>query len=114
MTSFDALADCQHHALAAARAHVQREILRSMVAAERRSPTSGVAEWLERLRSLYALAVIEGEAAWFLEEGYLDPPKSRAIRRLVTALCAEIRPQAVPLVDAFAVPRSCLEGTIGI
>ncbi len=114
MTSFDALTDCQHHALTAARAHVECEILRSMIAAERRTPGSGVAEWLERLRSLYALATIEREAAWFLERGYLDPPKSKAIRRTVTALCAEIRPQAIPLVDAFDVPRSCLEGSIGL
>ena len=114
MTSFDALTDCQHHALTAARAHVECEILRSMIAAERRTPSSGVAEWLERLRSLYALATIEREAAWFLEQGYLDPPKSKAIRRTVTALCAEIRPQAIPLVDAFDVPRSCLEGSIGL
>ena len=114
MTSFDALTDCQHHALTAARAHVECEILRSMIAAEGRTPSSGVAEWIERLRCLYALATIEREAAWFLEHGYLDPPKSKAIRRMVTALCAEIRPQAIPLVDAFDVPRSCLEGSIGL
>ncbi len=114
MTSFDALTDCQHHALTAARAHVECEILRSMTAAEGRSPSSGVAEWLERLRCLYALATIERDAAWFLEQGYLDPPKSKAIRRTVTALCAEIRPQAIPLVDAFDVPRSSLEGSIGL
>ncbi len=114
MTSFDALTDCQHHALTAARAHVECEVLRSMMAAEQRTPGSGVAEWLERLRCLYALATIEREAAWFLEHGYLDPPKSKAIRRMVTALCAEIRPQAIPLVDAFDVPRSCLEGSIGL
>ena len=114
MTSFDALTDCQHHALTAARAHVECEILRSMIAAEGRTPTSGVAEWLERLRCLFALSTIEREAAWFLEEGYLDPPKSKAIRRMVTALCAEVRPQAIPLVDAFDVPRSCLEGSIGL
>ncbi|WP_423928358.1 acyl-CoA dehydrogenase [Candidatus Palauibacter sp.] len=114
MTSFDALTDCQNHALTAARAHVECEILRSMLAAERRTPTSGVAEWLERLRCLFALAAIERSAAWFLEQGYLDPPKSKAIRSMVTALCAEIRPQAIPLVDAFDVPRACLEGSIGL
>ncbi|MDE2719131.1 acyl-CoA dehydrogenase [Candidatus Palauibacter polyketidifaciens] len=114
MTSFDALTDCQHHALTAARAHVECEILRSMIAAERRTPSSDLAEWIERLRSLYALATIEREAAWFLEQGYLDPPKSKAIRRTVTALCAEIRPQAIPLVDAFHVPGSSLEGSIGL
>lgn len=114
MTSFDALTDCQHHALTAARAHVECEILRAMIAAERRAPASGVAEWTGRLRCLFALATIERSAAWFLEEGYFDPPKSKAIRAMVTALCAEIRPQAIPLVDAFDVPRASLEGSIGL
>ena len=111
-SSFDALIMCQDHALSAARAHVEREILRSLLSAGQETPSSGVAEWLERLRSLYALAAIERSAAWYLEHGYLDAPKTKAIRNLVTKLCAEIRPQAVPLVDAFDVPPGCLEGSI--
>jgi len=113
-SSFDAMILCQDHALVAARANVEREILRSLLSAAQETPSSGVAEWLERLRSLYALSVIERSAAWYLEHGYVDASKTKAIRRLVTKLCAEIRPQAVPLVDAFDVPNACLEGSIAL
>ncbi|MDH3734754.1 MAG: acyl-CoA dehydrogenase family protein [Gemmatimonadota bacterium] len=105
---FEALVDCQIHALAAARAHVESHVLDRIVAAEHGAPSSSLAEMLERLRSLYALRTIETARGWYLEQGYLDAPKSKAIRDLVIRLCAEIRPQAVPLVDAFAIPESCL------
>ena len=114
MTSFDALVDCQHHAINTARAHVESEALRAAIGAEARAADSEVGAWIGRMRCVYALAAIERDTAWFLEHGYLDAPKSRAIRKLVAALCAEIRPQAVPLVDAFDVPRSCLTGSIGL
>jgi acyl-CoA oxidase len=108
MDGFDALADCQVHALAAARAHVESHILAAMLEAEGRAPGSSLTEALERLRSLYALRTIETARGWYLEQGYLDPPKSKAIRNMVIDLCAEIRPHAVPLVDAFGVPETCL------
>ncbi|MDX1394969.1 MAG: acyl-CoA dehydrogenase, partial [Gemmatimonadota bacterium] len=108
LEGFDALAECQVHALAAARAHVERQILSSMIAAEQAAPGSSIAEALERLRSLYALRTIETARGWYLEQGYLDPPKSKGIRDLVIDLCAEIRPHAVPLVDSFAVPGAWL------
>ena len=108
MDGFDALVDCQIHALAAARAHVDRIVLDRMLAAERGAPTSSIAESLERLRSLYALRTIETARGWYLEQGYLDAPKSKAIRDLVIRICEEVRPHAVPLVDAFAIPERCL------
>ena len=108
MDGFEALVDCQVHALVAARATVESEVLAKVIESERAAPSSSLAEMLERLRSLYALRAIESARGWYLEQGYLDAPKSKAIRDLVISLCAEIRPQAVPLVDAFAVPDACL------
>ena len=105
---FDALVQCQSHALVAARAHVDHEVLAVLVDAERSAPGSSLAESLERLRSLHALSVIEANAAWFLEHGYLDPPKTKAVRDLVTRLCGELRRDAVGLVDAFDIPAGCL------
>ena len=113
-SSFDALVECQNHALTAAMASVEYDIFMSMRKAEGETPSSGIAEQLEPLRCLFALSTVERRRAWYLEEGYLDPPKTKAIRRQVTKLCAEVRPQAVPLVDAFAVPSACLEGSIAV
>jgi len=108
MDGFEALMACQNHVLIAARAHVEREILAAMLEAESNAPSSSLAEMAEPLRSLYALSTIERERGWYLEQGYLDPPKSKAIRSLVTGLCAELRPHAVSLVDAFEIPPNCL------
>jgi len=112
MDGFDAVIDCQVHALAAGRAHAERQILEAMITAENGAPSSSLAEMMEKLRSLHALRTIEAARGWYLEQGYLDPAKSKAIRSLVIALCAELRPHAVPLVDAFAVPDAWV-GTIG-
>ena len=38
--------------------------------------------------------------------------KTKAIRKMVNQLCWEIRPNAVALVDAFAIPESCLSAPI--
>jgi acyl-CoA oxidase len=108
MDGFEALVDCQVHAVNAARARVESEVLATVIETERRAPSSSLSEMIERLRSLYALRTIESARGWYLEQGYLDPAKSKAIRDLVIDLCAELRPHAVPLVDSFAVPDACL------
>jgi acyl-CoA oxidase len=38
--------------------------------------------------------------------------KTIAIRKLINKLCWEIRQEAVPLVDAFKIPESCLSAPI--
>jgi acyl-CoA oxidase len=69
---------------------------------------------LERLLALFALQTVASHAAWYLEHGYLEPAKMRALRDEVVTLCAELRPDAVALVDAFAIPDNCLGAPIAI
>jgi acyl-CoA oxidase len=40
--------------------------------------------------------------------------KAKAIGRLATALCTDIRQDAVALVDAFGIPDSCLAARIAL
>jgi acyl-CoA oxidase len=47
-----------------------------------------------------------------LEAGYISSSKSKAIRGEVNALCDEIHPDALDLVDAFAIPDACLAAPI--
>lgn len=98
----DAFVAVQTHLVALARAHVER------VAFE--SARDAIAELDEHLRvlmnrvlDLYALSRIEADLAWFLENGYVEPSKARAIRKEVELLCGELRPDVVALVDAFAI-----------
>ncbi|MCH2085424.1 MAG: hypothetical protein MK226_23780 [Saprospiraceae bacterium] len=67
---------------------------------------------LTNLCALYALHTIEKHRAWFLEHEYFMPAKSKAIRFYVDELCGLIRKDASALVDAFAIPSSCLAAPI--
>ena len=64
------------------------------------------------LSSLYGLHAIERDKGWFFEYEFLTPGKSKAIRREVEALCAELRPHAAGLVDAFGIPKEVLGARI--
>jgi len=57
---------------------------------------------------LYALSTIEEHRGWYLEAGYMEPMKTRAVRREVNRLCGELRQQARFLVDAFGIPDGVL------
>ena len=57
---------------------------------------------------------IEADRGWFLENGYLLPAKSKAIRAEVTALCDALAGEAVALVDAFAIPDAAISAPIAM
>jgi acyl-CoA oxidase len=102
MSAQAAFDDCQDHAIALARAHVESYVLNCFQEAAGREPL------LEPLCALYGLWRIEADLAWFLENGFLADPKSRAVRKTVLELVHELAPRALDLVDAFGIPASCL------
>jgi acyl-CoA oxidase len=51
---------------------------------------------------------VERDRGWFLEAGYLEAAKARAIRARVGALCAELKDHAGLLVDGFGIPAEIL------
>ncbi|MDX1502124.1 MAG: acyl-CoA dehydrogenase [Thermoanaerobaculia bacterium] len=111
---FDALSECQTHALALAKAHVESTVLERFAAAVAGLEDAATREVLERLCDLYALSRIESDRGWFQEHGYLEGGKAKAIRDQVDRLCAEVRPQAVPLVNAFGIPPALLAAPIAL
>ncbi|RYG03137.1 MAG: acyl-CoA oxidase, partial [Chitinophagaceae bacterium] len=72
----------------------------------------GLKTILTKLKQLFALSQIEKNKGWYLEEGYMEGVKTKAVRKLVNQLCWEIRTDAVPLVKAFDIPDSCLAAPI--
>ena len=50
----------------------------------------------------------EADRGWFLECGYLEGNKSRAIRTQVNALCREVSACAEDLVASFGIPEALL------
>ncbi len=113
LDSHQALIDCQDHLIKLAQAYVEHLLLESFAAAvetcdEALRPT------LRDLCDLYALSRLEADRGWFLSQGYLEAGKSKAIRNLVNKLCKELRPRAVSLVDAFAIPDPVLAAPIAL
>ncbi len=106
--AFVAVNECQDHLIAAARAHVESQIGKRFAAAVEAIPDRDLSAVLRRLFELHALSRIHADRGWFLEHGYLEAGKAKAIRKLVAKLCTELRPDAVALVDAFGIPDACL------
>jgi acyl-CoA oxidase len=109
MDSFLALNECQDHAVALGRAFAERFILERFHDGLAACPDPGSRRILDQLAALYGLSRIEADAAWYLESGYIEPAKSRAIRNSINDLCREIRPSAVAVTAAFGIPRELLE-----
>jgi acyl-CoA oxidase len=108
MDSFAAVNEVQDHLIDLAKAHVESLILTHFAEAVAAEPGTEVSGVLGSLAALFALSAIEADRGWFLEAGYIDPPKSRAIRSQVSALCAEISHAGVELVDGFGIPEPLL------
>lgn len=107
------LLQTQTHLVALAQAYIERVTLERFILVVEAVETQRVRGVLDRLRSLYALATLEEHKGWYLEHGYFDGVKTKAIRRQVDALCAEARDDAGVLVDAFAIPDEVLAAPIG-
>lgn len=105
---FDVFNQTQDHVIEAARAHVDRTILESFVAAIDACDDAAAAQTLGRVCDLYALSTIEADKGWFLEHGRITPARSKQVTAAVNDLCAALRPHAQELVDAFGIPRAWL------
>ncbi|UCC82669.1 MAG: acyl-CoA dehydrogenase family protein [Gemmatimonadota bacterium] len=114
MDAFAAMNDCQDHLLALAHAHVEREILEQFHDAIEDVPNAQLSSILKTLRDLFALSRIEADRGWFLEQGYIEGVKARKIRTVVNRLCHEVRLQALPLVNSFAIPDELLGAPIAL
>ena len=86
---------------------------------ECRKAADGVADeackkMLTRLCDVYALSKLDEHKGWYLEQGYMEGVKTKAIRKMLNQLCWEVRQDAVPLVDSFGIPEACLFAPIAI
>ena len=111
MDPYDAFLKCQVHMVALAEAYVERIILEQFIAKVQEAPTT-LASSLKKLCDLYALHTLEQHKGWYLEQDYFQGAKTKAIRRVVSKLCQEVRQEASALVDAFAIPEECVAAPI--
>jgi acyl-CoA oxidase len=114
MDSYAAMIECQTHLMALGNAFVERVILEQFVLGVERSPDPELKAVLKKLCDLFALGRMEEHKGWYLEHGYMEGQKTKAIRRLVDQLCFELRTEALGLVDAFAIPDQALAAPIAL
>lgn len=112
MDSFDAFNVVQHHLVEVGFAYIERIILEKFQEQVNATTDPGCQEILRKLCQLFALSQIDKNKGWYLENGYMEGVKTKAIRKLVNQLSWDIRQDAVPLVEAFKIPDSCLAAPI--
>lgn len=112
LDAYDAFNVAQHQMIDVAQAYIDRVVLEQFQLAIRSVGDQKCLSTLSKLSHLYALSQIEKNKGWYLEDGYMEAVKTKAIRKMVNQLCWEIREDAVPLVEAFAIPESCLGAEI--
>jgi acyl-CoA oxidase len=108
MNSFQAFNECQNHLVNLAHAYVERVALEQFTMAVNETKREDLKIVLEKLRQLFALNLLDRNRGWYLENGYLEGVKSKAIRKQRTALCREIAGYSLDLVDAFGIPDKLL------
>ncbi len=114
MDSFRAFIECQDHLLSLANAYVERILAEQFVQTTAVITEDDIRMILKKLFQLFALSQIEADRGWFLENGYIESNKAKAIRRQVEKLCRELAPQAIHLVNAFGIPDELLAAPIAI
>lgn len=114
MDSFDAFNQTQYHMVNVGFAYVERLVLEQFVEQVNRTEDGGLKVILTKLCQLFALHEIEKNKGCYLEHGYMEGMKTKAIRKMINQLCLELRESAVPLVDAFDIPESCLAAPIAV
>lgn len=112
MDSFDAFNVCQNHLVQVAFAYVERIVLEQFVLQIGRTTDQSCQGILKKLCHVYALSQIEKNKGWYLENGYMEGVKTKAIRKSLDQLCWELRQDAVPLVNAFKIPDDLLGAPI--
>ncbi|MET0945031.1 MAG: acyl-CoA dehydrogenase [Flavobacterium sp.] len=111
---YDAFNVVQHQMIDVAQAYLERVVLEQFQAAIKTVQDEKSKEILTKLNQLYALSQLEKNKGWYLEDGYMEAVKTKAIRKMVNQLCWDIRPDAVALVNAFDIPESCLAAPIAV
>lgn len=111
---YSAFTQLQPELLELAQAHVERVVLEQFIAAIKSLPDESLRGPLKRLCNLFALAHLERGKGWYLENGVISSSKSKAITRLIHRLCAQLRQDAIELVDAFGIPDTCLAAPIAL
>jgi len=68
---------------------------------------------LVQMGQLWGAYVMQSLLELFLEEGYFSPSQAKMIKKVFYDLCRKTRKEAIPLVDAWAIPDFILKAPFG-
>lgn len=108
MNSFEAFNECQNHLVNLAHAYIERVILEQFILGTSAVEDPELRKVLSQLCQLFALNLMDKQKGWYLENGYLEGVKSKAIRKHRTDLCKDITGYSMDLVNAFGIPDKFL------
>ena len=109
---FDTLNECQEHCLLLSRAYCEEKVYRCLRNTWESCPPGWDKRVLGHLLSLFALSRIEDDKGWFLEQSYLTPGQSRAVRAQVLELCSVVAQEADQILDAFELTPHMLDSNL--
>lgn len=112
MDSYNAFLKVQVHTIDLADAYIDEIVLDAMYRRVNQCEQEELRTALEKLVQVYALSVIEDNKGWFLESDYMDGSKTKAIRRILTKLYRDMRPDIKAYLEAFAIPDELLGAAI--
>ncbi len=112
VSPFEAFLRCQMHMLETANAYVEKLILINFQSVVVNQKDPALKKVLQELCDLFALHTIYENRGWYLENDYLQGNKAKAIRRLISKLCNEVKGESQALVQAFGIPDTLLGAPI--
>lgn len=112
MSAYDAYIRCQDHLLMMAEAHIENRVLQIFVDKVNAIEDPSIRKTMTTAQNLYALSTLEKHKGWYLEQGYMEGAKTKAIRSQVNLLCYEMRQIAAPLCDSFGIPEASIAAPI--
>jgi acyl-CoA oxidase len=99
---------CQDDMIAYADAYAEKVMLEEFVKAVKAEKDPETKALLKDVCDLFAVNTMVKNAAWYIENGYMKPEKTKALAETREALNLKLRPHAVELVQAFAIPKELL------
>ncbi len=89
-------------------------LVKDFAAAVEKLPASSIKSSLTKLVRLFGLYWLQQHSGAVVESEAIKPNQLVLLRELVLELCAQIRPEAVALVDAFGISDFILNSTLGV